>query len=132
MTVLESLGDYIDAQTSLTLGTDLFLARLPSSPDACVAVYEYAGNPPSEMLGTGAYAVDRPRIQVLVRGSRDDYPGARDRAQTIRGILAALTDTTVSGVRILRVSSVGAVNPLGADENDRPLVSVNFDVTVAV
>ena len=131
-TVLESLGDYIDTNTSLTLGTNLFLARMPDTNALVVALYEYQGSPVSEVMGSSGYVVDRPRVQVMVRGTRDDYPTARDVAQTIRESLALITDQTISGIRVLRVTSIGSVNALGYDENDRPLVSANFEVAVAV
>ena len=131
-TVLEALGDYLDAHTSLTLGTDLFLARMIETSALTVTLYEYQGSPVSEVMGSTGYVVDRPRVQAMVRGTRDDYPTARDMAQAVRESLSAVTDQTISGVRVLRVSSVGSVNALGYDENDRPLLSANFEVAVAV
>ena len=130
-TILEALADYVDSSTSLTLGVDLFLGLMPASPDACVAMFEYSGSAPLESFGSNALAVDRPRIQVLTRGARNDYPGARTQAETLRLLLAAVTDQTLSGVRVLRVSAVGSVNPLGPDGSDRPLLTVNLEVSVA-
>ena len=131
MTVLESVGTYLAANGQGTVGTNLFLGRLPTSPDACVAVYEYQGAPPREVFGASALIMARPRIQVVVRGARDDYPTARDKTIAIRDLLAAITDQTLSGIRVLRLSAVGSVNPLGPDSSDRPLLSINFDATVA-
>lgn len=130
MTILEAVGNYLQTQGQGTLGTNLFLGRMPSSPDVCVGVFEYEGAIPSETFGNAATAIDRPRLQVLVRAGRDDYPAARDKAQTIRGLLGAVTQTTLSGIAIMRIRPTGSVNPLGPDENDRPLVSANFEAMV--
>ena len=42
-TILEALGTYADAQTTLTSGTNLFGGRMPDNPDTCVCLYEYDG-----------------------------------------------------------------------------------------
>jgi len=130
MTVLEAVGDYLQAEGVGTLGTDLFLAVMPESPDACVCVYETQGFAPQETMGAAAFAVDRPGLQVICRGGRGDYPAARDAAVSVRNLLAALLETTVSGVHILRVSADGGVLPMGEDQNGRPMVSANYSCQV--
>jgi hypothetical protein len=133
-TILESVGDYLQntasafgAHTSQgTLGTTLFLGTLPESPDACVAVYENSGTPPSFTMGTGGIVIDYPMLQVICRAGREDYPTARDKADTIRNLLASVLESTISGVHIMRIEPMGSVNPLGVDPKYRPLVSVNF------
>jgi hypothetical protein len=85
---------------------------------------------PKESFGTAAYDIDMPRIQVVVRGARDDYPTARDKAKTIRDLLSDLTDVTISSTKVLRVASLGAFIPLGLDDKDRPRIAVNFQAYV--
>lgn len=130
MTVLEAIGDYLQAQGEGTLGTDIFLGRMPDTPDACVGVYEAAGSLPEMTFGSSGLAIDRPIIQVMCRAGRDDYPTARDKADTIRDLLAGITNTTLGAFTVLRIEPSGSVNPIGPDEKDRPLVSVNFNVMV--
>ena len=125
-TILESVGDYLVTNSLGTLGTDLFLGTLPESPDACVAVYENSGTPPSFTMGTGGIVIDYPMLQVICRAGREDYPTARDKAESIRNLLASVLESTISGVHIMRIEPMGSVNPLGVDPKYRPLVSVNF------
>ena len=125
-TILESIGDYLVTNSRGTLGTNLFLGTLPESPDVCTAVYENAGTPPAFTMGTGGIAIDYPMIQVICRAGKDDYPTARDAVETIRNLLASVTDVTISNVHILRIEPMGSVNPLGVDPKQRPLLSVNF------
>lgn len=130
MTVLEAIGDHLQTHGAGTLGTNLFLARMPEMPDVCVTVYEYEGAPPAQNFGNSPYSVERPRIQVVCRASREDYPTARDAAVAIRDLLASLTDVTISGIKILRVAPLGSILPLGFDSQDRPMVATNFECYV--
>lgn len=129
-TILEAVGDYLAAQGQGTLGTSLFLAMMPETPDACVCIYESPGLAPMETMGSAAFAVEQPGLQVISRGARGDYPGARDKAVTIRGLLAAITETTISGIHIMRISADGSLTPVGEDQNGRPMVTTNFSCVV--
>jgi len=130
-TVLEAVGTYIDTNSAtLTIGTNLFLAKMPDTPDLCVAVYEYQGFAPMATFGAAAFEVDKPSIQVVVRATRDDYPTARNLAQDLRILLAALTDTTINGLRVVRLASNGSVLSLGTDDLDRPRIAFNLDCFV--
>ena len=125
-TILESIGDYLVTNSHGALGTSLFLGTLPESPDACVAVYENSGSSPAFTMGAGGIRIDYPMIQIICRAGREDYPTARDKADTIRILLASVLETTVSGVHIMRIEPMGSVNQLGVDPKYRPLISVNF------
>jgi hypothetical protein len=129
-TILEALGNYLVSQGQGTLGTNLFLTVMPESPNACVAVFENAGGRPTMTMGSAPWAIDRPLIQVICRGNKSDYLSARDKAETIRALLGAITDQTLSGINIMRMESQGSVIPMGEDENQRPMVSINFDCMV--
>ena len=128
--ILEALGDYLQTNSIGTLGTNIFLGKMPATPDYCITIYEYEGMAPEESFGNTAYEIDKPRIQVVVRGARDDYPTARNSSKTVRDILAAITDVTISSTKVLRVASLGAFIPLGLDDKDRPRIAANFQAYV--
>jgi len=65
-------------------------------------------------------------IQIISRAAREDYPTARDKAETIRNLLASVLEESVSGIHIMRIEPMGSVNQLGVDPKYRPLISVNF------
>jgi hypothetical protein len=125
-TILESIGDYLVTNSQGALGTSIFLGTLPESPDACVAVYENSGSSPAFTMGAGGIRIDYPMIQIICRAGREDYPTARDKADTIRILLASVVETSISGVHIMRIEPMGSVNQLGVDPKYRPLISVNF------
>jgi hypothetical protein len=133
-TILESIGDYLQNTASAfgahasqgTLGTNLFLATLPETPDACVAIYENSGSSPAFTMGAGGIQIDYPMLQVIARAGREDYPEARDKAESIRLLLASVLESTISGVHVMRIEPMGSINQLGVDPKYRPLISVNF------
>jgi hypothetical protein len=136
--ILEALGDYLQNtggafgshQSQGTLGTTIFLSKMPATPDYCITLYEYEGMAPIESFGGNPYDINIPRIQVVVRGARDDYPTARNGAKTIKDLLADITDVTISSTKVLRVASLGSTIPLGLDDKDRPRIAVNFQAYV--
>ena len=125
-TILESVGDYLVTNSLGTLGTNIFLGTLPETPDACVAVYENTGSSPLFTMGSGGIRIDYPMIQIIARAGREDYPTARDKAESIRILLAQVLEQSISGIHIMRIEPMGSVNLLGVDNKYRPLVSVNF------
>ena len=132
-TILEAGGTYIDNNNStLALGTNLFLAKMPDTPDVCVCVYEYEGFAPIEAFGATAFEVNRPSVQIAVRAGRDDYPAARDLADTLRTLVSGMSNVTVGSVLVMRVASSGSLYSLGADALDRPRVVFNLDCHVDV
>ena len=128
--ILEALGDYLQTNSIGTLGTNIFLGKMPANPDYCITLYEYEGMAPVESFGGAPYDIDMPRIQIVVRGARDDYPTARDGAKAVRDLLSDLTNVTISSTNILRVASLGAFIPLGLDDKDRPRIAANFQAYV--
>ena len=132
-TALEALGAYIDANNgTLTIGTNLFLAKMPDTPDLCVAIYENQGFPPTMTFGATAIEIDRPSLQISVRAGRDDYPTARDLAQTLRTLVSGMVNISSSGVTIMRTEPSGSFYSLSTDNLERPRVVFNVDCLVDV
>ena len=68
----EDLKDYLDGISSLalTFKTNLFVARMPDTPDQCVVLYDSGGFAP--------YSNDyqRPTVQIRTRGAQGGYQTA--------------------------------------------------------
>lgn len=124
--MLEALADKLQAASIATAGVDMFIGLMPSSPDVCVALYEYAGEQPLEVLRDNDSTLERPSVQVMARASRNDYPTARALIESVRDSLTDITDETISGVRFLRVNQNSSINAVGTDENDRPLFTLSL------
>jgi len=132
-TVLEALGAYIDTnRNDLTIGTNLFLSKMPDTPDTCVCIYEYQGSAPLMTFGATAIQIDRPSVQISVRAARDDYATARDLAQALRTLVSGIVNETSSGVVMKRVEPTGSFYSLSVDQLERPRVVFNLDCHVGV
>ena len=118
--ILEALADKLTSASVATAGVDCFIGLMPDKPDVCVALYEYAGSPPLEVMQDNDATLERPSVQVMVRASRNDYPTANALMVSVRDTLTGITDETISGVRFLRVNQNSSINHIGTDDNDRP------------
>jgi len=131
-TILEAVGAYLQSKSYGSAGTNIFYGVLPETPDTCIGVFEYEGLAPMFTMGTAGIQVDRPSVQLLFRAGRDDYPTARDNANNARILLSAVSNTTLSGIRVLRIEPVGSIMPMGVDKNSRPIISTNYRCHVEV
>jgi hypothetical protein len=111
-----------------TFATDLFVGGFPvSAPDLCVAVTEYGGPAGVDFFGEVTPTLERPRVQVRVRGEAYDYDGPRTRLELIYQALGARSAFTVNGVRYLDLSPIQTPFPMGKDESNRWMFAVNFE-----
>ncbi|HHV98601.1 MAG TPA: hypothetical protein GXX36_03350 [Clostridiaceae bacterium] len=119
--MLNEIGAYLQSQGIGTLATDLFLGQMPEEPDNCIALFEYAGNPP-DLHWNGEY----PGLQVRVRNK--SYAAGRAKIQQIYGLLHGLHGQVLSGTRYLLIKARGNPEVLQRDENNRIEFFVNFEV----
>jgi hypothetical protein len=124
--MLEALADRLQGASVATPGVNLFIGLMPNSPDVCVALYEYAGEQPLEVMRDNDATLERPSVQVLARATRNDYPTARQLIEDVRDTLTSITDETISGVRFLRVNQNSSINAVGTDDNDRPIFTLSL------
>ena len=131
MPLLDDVGAYLDSQlVTLTIGTNLFLGRMPDTPDTCVAIYEYGGDAPISTMGSDAMPpVEQPRIQILCRAP--GYSSARSLALSCWTVVEAVLNETLSGTRYHRITANQSPFPLERDSHDRVLFAQNFRVQKA-
>lgn len=128
--MLEALADRLQSASIATAGVDLFLGIMPNTPDVCIALYEYAGEQPLEVLRDNAATLERPSVQVMTRAGRNDYPVARQLIEDVRDSLTEIANETISGVTFLRVNQNSSINAVGTDDNDRPLFTLSLMTVV--
>jgi len=124
--MIKELSQYIEDNTSLVIGTDLFVGWRPSNaPVKCTTVLEAGGGKPDP------YVVDfvEKLIQILTRG--DSYFEARSEAYTVfnllngrRGITLPTVDT--AGIYVNVIEAINVPQSIGQDENNRSEFSANF------
>ena len=127
MTVLlDAIASHLQTHGVGTVGVDLFKSLMPDTPDLCVAVHEYPGQPPAIGMGGGHIQFEMPRFQVVARAGRNGYVAARAKLMLARASLAEVADLTISGLRFLSIVSVDMPMPHGLDSSDRPTLGCNF------
>lgn len=119
--LLDDIKDYLVSNGIGVFGTDIFIGTLPPSPDDCIALFEYAGEPP-DLHWDGEY----PGLQVMARGAK--YPTARAKIEQVKNLLHGVTEEVINGTRYLLIHARHSPETLGKDENGRQLFVVNFRI----
>jgi len=119
--VSEDVTTILDAVSPLVFGEDLFFGRQPTSPDKCLFVSSSGGVSPETQFNW-----QRPTFQILARGDRGDYKSAVDILNVARAALHAITNMAVGSTRYIGIYVRGDMIDLAHDEEDRPLVALNF------
>lgn len=111
----------VEAALGYVAGEDLFQNVLPSEPDTCVAVYDAPGLDPDIK-----YDYNRPGLMITARHKDQDasYTMLSDIADELQG----RNNENWGSSRIIQIKQQGNILPLGRDENNNFLWSVNFIV----
>ena len=106
-----------------TFGADLFISQMPDTPNACVGLYDTGGYQPE-----ANYVYDRPTVMARIRGDIGGYINAYGKAEDIKGELHGLTNETWNSTRYVQILCQSDIMFLGYDDNNRPLLSINFAI----
>lgn len=108
-----------------TVGVNIFVAHKPDLPDACLTLYQYAGEPP-ELVGGAHY--EHPGLQVWSRAKTSDAAlVALDRVVTT---LHGLTEYQGTYGRYLTIAARQSPAAMGLDANADFEYVANFRVTM--
>ena len=130
MALLDEIAAFLAAEGIGTVGTDLFWAEMPATPDACGCVYASGGSSPDKALGSSGVRFEHPTIQVVFRGAPHDYSGPLAKAQAALDALVAVdVEQLLSGTKYNMITSLQPPFPMGGkDENKRWRIACNFMV----
>ncbi len=96
------------------------------APNDCSAVKLTGGFPTSQWTGK-----KQPSFQIRVRGDTNDTAETEERAYKIHEALMNLTNVKIGSSSVVIIRAMNSVPlPIGVDENDRPIYSMNFDCVV--
>lgn len=106
----------------------IFLGNMPSDPDRCMALRDYGG-----LRSEVGLAIDYPKVQVKLRGPKgaSSYPEAYDQATKVFKALVGIPSRPSAWEALVSVVPVGHINPLGRDQSDRELMTINFQLIMA-
>ncbi len=128
MAILDSLATYLQTEGLGTVGTSIFLSRMPDSPSVCVTLFESQGAGPSHVFGSSVKAVDHQRIRCIARANPHDYNTARTLCNNVRNALGTVRGTTLSGIQILTILPTTEIYPAERDADERPRILCDFTV----
>lgn len=98
--------------------SSLFVGKEPQSPANCVTIYDTGGFVPE--------LYDKPTIMIRVRNT--DYADGYSLMHEIRDGLHELTEQIQGGTRYIAIWSMGDVQYLRHDENNRSIFTANFRI----
>ncbi|MCM8901325.1 minor capsid protein [Caldicoprobacter algeriensis] len=122
--LLDDIALYLQQQGVGVIGTDIFKGQMPAAPDNCIALFEYAGEPP-DLHWPGEY----PSLQAMVRNK--SYAAGREKIEQIKDALHGLSETVINGHRYLLIQARQSPFFLERDENARAIFVCNFRVMKA-
>jgi hypothetical protein len=101
--------------------------RFPvNAADDCATVKLTSGFPVSQWTGK-----KQPSFQIRVRGASDNEAATEAKAYEIHAALTNLHNVTIGDDSVVIIRAMNSVPmPLGVDENERPIYSMNFDTVV--
>lgn len=120
-TFADLIATAVGGTFAATTDWGVHIGKLPNKPNNCATVMLTGGLPPNPK-----WLVDYPSLQVIVRG--EDYVATRAKAQAVKDALLGLPSQTISGDRIVSTKMNGDITPLGFDESNRALFSLNFSL----
>ncbi len=123
------LADYLESKGLGTVGSDIFVERLPESPDRAIAVLRYSGRAPVTVL-SGSIVIEQPSIQVLVRSP--SFAESANLIYQIRDLFTSIHNTNLENLYILGVLALGSPAVLERDVNNRVIMFCNFDTAYTI
>lgn len=110
--------------TGLVFKTDLFVGYEPdvNSTNPIVTLYDTGGDAPQ--VNFNYYVV---RVQARIRAAKFGYQAAYTLAETVRDALHEQALITVNSTNYRAIWAVTDILPIGEDENNRQIFTVNFE-----
>jgi hypothetical protein len=134
MSLLTDIGSYLNSASistqDLTLGTNLFLGRLPESPDTCVGLIQTAGTIPTDTFGTSFPPLENQGLQTIVRAAT--YATAEALAVDVLKSLAAVENATLTSTLYLKIEAQQSPFALTRDDRERQIMSCNYLIAKAL
>lgn len=117
------VGD-IAATGGASTGWTIYKSYQPNAPDQVITINELPGSLRDQTEGT---EYEFPGFQIVVRGAELEYDVARIKMDEV---IAELNNVAISG--FVYIFADASPIPLGYDENQRPIIVLNFSTMKAV
>lgn len=118
----KNLADYLEDQGHGTVGTDIFVGKLPTeAPNNCIIVYDTGGVAPDTYIPTR-----NPSTQIYVRNI--SYNSGKQKIEDIVGSLHTKSNFYIieNEQYVYYCRLIQEPSHIGQDENDRQEFTANF------
>jgi hypothetical protein len=99
------------------------IGRSKDSPDRGITIYDGPGQPPEPGLD-----INRPSVEISIRGGQNDYVEAYTKAEAIRDALLGYPTETINGDLWASVTMLGDIMCAGYDEKERPWFTLSIQI----
>jgi len=144
MNLVKDIGDYLEDKSHGQVGVDIFLSNMPSTPDACIAIYQNEDTAVERIAGMDAptdrvAGIKRPRFKITVRATT--YTSAIATIQAIEDELVQVGDefigTLSEGVEInssfyFRIDTTEDAFEQEKDAQNRVILAQNFNTAIKI
>jgi len=108
-----------------TLGTNLFVANLPDTPNLCTCIYDTGG---FEIINPEHLSHELPTVQVIVRGLPSAYTTIWNKAKNVRNAILGYSNTVVNSTKYIGIFVLSDITFIKRDKRRRPLFSFNLRI----
>ena len=113
-----------ESELGLTFRVNLFIAKEPESPDACVTIFDTGGPRPQVTFEQGEnYYYES--VQIRIRDN--SFQDAMSLARSIMEELHVKNNETWNGAKYTLLQAITAPALLDWDDNERARIVINFD-----
>lgn len=123
--MLDDIATLLQTEGLGTVGTTIFKGHRPPTPDQCLTLYQYAGNPPRLVQGA---RYEYPGLQVWARSQDPSLPISM--LEAVIDALHGITDYQTAYARYLIFVARQSPEAMGQDDLGRTEYVVNFRVTM--
>jgi hypothetical protein len=123
--ILVSAGVGVLGAPSGATGWRIMVGRHVDLPDQQIALVDTGGS-----NSNPAFLLDEVSLQALVRGPKDRYDLGWQKAKDVKDVLLGRDPQDLTTSRWDGVTALGDITYMGADDNNRPLFSMNFRIFV--
>jgi len=121
----KDIADFLQTQGVGTVGTDIFVGKMPPDISQNMTVYDTGGLSPNPK-----WLRDEPTVQVMVRGDERDYEATYTLALDVKNALLGCSPTTINSKSYVFFNMLGDITFLKHDQSERPMFSLNFRLVV--
>jgi hypothetical protein len=116
------LADYLATQGVGTVATNIFVVKLPATPDNCIALFGL----PGQVIGDQreVASLHFPRVQIITRNT--SYENASDKLEAVRTALHNKYGLDFASWRVMRLHAEQEGGSIGQDDQGRYEFSINF------